>query len=206
MGMILNGLRGMYVLVPRNMTKAAGFYNTLMNSNNPAIVIECLNGYRIKEKMPANIGKFKTPIGVAEITSKGTDITLVTYGSTWRIVNEGAKELEKVGISCEIIDVQSLLPFDENHLILESIKKTNKVLFIDEDVPGGATAYMMQKVIEEQKAFNYLDAEPQTLSAQPHRPAYGEDGDYFSKPNSDDVFEKVYEMMNEYQPSKFPAI
>lgn len=206
MGMILNGLRGMHVLAPRNMTKAAGFYNTLMASDEPAMVIECLNGYRLKEKMPNNLGKFKTPLGIPEITRKGKDITLVTYGSTWRIVSKAAKELAKVDIHAEVIDVQSLLPFDTNHLIVESLKQTNRVLFIDEDVPGGATAFMLQKVIEEQKGFFYLDSKPQTLTSKAHRTAYGEDGDYFSKPNADDVFDKVYAMMHETNPSKYPDL
>jgi pyruvate/2-oxoglutarate/acetoin dehydrogenase E1 component/TPP-dependent pyruvate/acetoin dehydrogenase alpha subunit len=206
LGMMLNGLRGMNVLVPRNMTKAAGFYNTLLESDDPAIVVECLNGYRLKEKLPSNLSQIRTPIGIPEITQSGTDITIVTYGSTWRIVNAAAKELQKIGISCEVIDVQSLLPFDVNHKIVESIAKTNKVLFVDEDVSSGATAYMMQKVVEEQKAYFHLDCQPQTLSAKDHRPAYGEDGDYFSKPNSDDVFDKVYSIMNEYNPSKFTTI
>ena len=206
LGMMLNGLRGMNVLVPRNMTKAAGFYNTLLQSDDPAIVVECLNGYRLKEKMPSNLSLIRTPIGISEITKEGTDITIVTYGSTWRIVSAAAQELQKIDISCEVIDVQSLLPFDVNHAIAESIKKTNKVLFVDEDVSSGATAYMMQKVIEEQKAYFHLDCQPQTLSAKDHRPAYGEDGDYFSKPNGDDVFDKVYAIMNEYNPSKFSKI
>lgn len=206
LGMMLNGLRGMNVLVPRNMTKAAGFYNTLLQSDDPAIVVECLNGYRLKEKMPSNLSLIRTPIGIPEITKEGTDITIVTYGSTWRIVSAAAQELQKIDISCEVIDVQSLLPFDVNHAIAESIKKTNKVLFVDEDVSSGATAYMMQKVIEEQKAYFHLDCQPQTLSAKDHRPAYGEDGDYFSKPNGDDVFDKVYAIMNEYNPSKFSKI
>ena len=183
LGYDINGLRGMHVLVPRNMTKAAGFYNTLLASDEPAIVIECLNGYRLKEKLPSNLGEFTTPVGIPEITKQGSDITLVTYGSTWRLVSEAAKELEKVEISCEVIDVQSLLPFDIKHSIVESLKKTNKVVFIDEDVSSGATAYMMQKVLEEQKGYFYLDSEPKTISAKDHRPAYGEDGDYFSKPN-----------------------
>ena len=206
MGMMLNGLRGMHVLVPRNMTKAAGFYNTLLASDEPAIVIECLNGYRLKEKLPANLGEFTTPVGIPEVTKQGTDITLVTYGSTWRLVTEAAKELEKVEISCEVIDVQSLLPFDVNHSIVESLKKTNKVLFIDEDVSAGATAFMMQKVIEEQKGYFHLDSEPRTLSAKDHRPAYGEDGDYFSKPNTDDIFESVYAIMYEHNPTKYPSL
>ena len=206
MGMMLNGLRGMHVLVPRNMTKAAGFYNTLLASDEPAIVIECLNGYRLKEKLPANLGEFTTPVGIPEVTKQGTDITLVTYGSTWRLVTKAAKELEKVEISCEVIDVQSLLPFDVNHSIVESLKKTNKVLFIDEDVSAGATAFMMQKVIEEQKGYFHLDSEPRTLSAKDHRPAYGEDGDYFSKPNTDDIFESVYAIMHEHNPTKYPSL
>ena len=206
MGMILNGLRGMNILVPRNMTKAAGFYNTLMASDEPALVIECLNGYRLKEKMPNNLGKFKTPLGIPEITREGKDITLVTYGSTWRIVSKAAEELAKLDIHAEVIDIQSLLPFDTNHLIIESLKKTSRILFIDEDVPGGATAFMLQKVMEEQKGYFYLDSKPQTLTAKAHRPAYGEDGDYFSKPNTDDIFDKVYSIMHEANPSKYPAI
>ena len=206
LGMMLNGLRGMHVLVPRNMTKAAGFYNTLLKSDEPAIVVECLNGYRLKEKLPSNLGEFTTPVGVPEITKEGSDITLVTYGSTWRIVSEAAKELEKVEVSCEVIDVQSLLPFDTNHAIVESLKKTNKVVFIDEDVSAGATAFMMQKVLEEQKGYFHLDCEPKTISSKDHRPAYGEDGDYFSKPNTDDIFEKVYDIMHEHNPKKYPTL
>lgn len=206
LGMMLNGLRGMHVLVPRNMTKAAGFYNTLLKSDEPAIVVECLNGYRLKEKLPSNLGEFTTPVGVPEITKEGSDITLVTYGSTWRIVSEAAKELEKVEISCEVIDVQSLLPFDTNHAIVESLKKTNKVVFIDEDVSAGATAFMMQKVLEEQKGYFHLDCEPKTISSKDHRSAYGEDGDYFSKPNTDDIFEKVYDIMHEHNPKKYPTL
>ena len=206
MGMIVNSLRGVNVLVPRDMTQAAGFYNTMLASDDPALIIECLNGYRLKEKMPVNLGKFKTPVGIPETTKEGSDITLVTYGSTWRLVMEAAKELESVGVSAEVIDVQSLIPFDVNHNIVDSISKTNRVLFIDEDVPGGATAYMMQKVLEEQKAYFHLDGEPRTLSAKAHRPAYGTDGDYFSKPSADDIFEVVYAMMNESSPSKYPSI
>ncbi len=206
LGMMLNGLRGMHILVPRNMTKAAGFYNTLLASDEPAIVIECLNGYRLKEKLPANLGEFTTPVGIPEITKQGSDITLVTYGSTWRLVTDAAKELEKVEISCEVIDVQSLLPFDIKHSIVESLKKTNKVVFIDEDVSAGATAYMMQKVLEEQKGYFYLDSEPKTISAKDHRPAYGEDGDYFSKPNTDDIFESVYAIMHDHNPTKYPTL
>jgi pyruvate/2-oxoglutarate/acetoin dehydrogenase E1 component len=206
MGMIVNSLRGVNVLVPRDMTQAAGFYNTMLASDDPALIIECLNGYRLKEKMPVNLGEFKTPVGIPETTKEGSDITLVTYGSTWRLVMEAAKELESVGVSAEVIDVQSLIPFDVNHHIVDSISKTNRVLFIDEDVPGGATAYMMQKVLEEQKAYFHLDGEPRTLSAKAHRPAYGTDGDYFSKPSADDIFEVVYAMMNESSPSKYPCI
>ena len=206
LGMMLNGLRGIHVLVPRNMTKAAGFYNTLLVSDEPAIVIECLNGYRLKEKQPSNLGEFTTPVGIPEITKEGSDITLVTYGSTWKLVSKAAKELEKVEISCEVIDVQSLLPFDIKHSIVESLKKTNKVVFIDEDVSAGATAYMMQKVLEEQKGYFYLDSEPKTISAKDHRPAYGEDGDYFSKPNTDDIFETVYAIMHDHNPTKYPSL
>ena len=206
LGMMLNGLRGMHVLVPRNMTKAAGFYNTILKSDEPAIVVECLNGYRLKEKLPSNLGEFTTPVGVPEITKEGSDITLVTYGSTWRIVSEAAKELDKVEVSCEVIDVQSLLPFDTNHAIVESLKKTNKVVFIDEDVSAGATAFMMQKVLEDQKGYFHLDCEPKTISSKDHRPAYGEDGDYFSKPNTDDIFEKVYDIMHEHNPKKYPTL
>jgi len=206
MGMIINALRGVNVLVPRNMTKAAGFYNTMLEADDPALIIECLNGYRLKEKMPSNLGEFRTPVGVPEITKEGTEITLVSYGSTWRLVMEAARELESFGISAEVIDVQSLIPFDVNHKIVESIAKTNRVLFIDEDVPGGATAYMMQKVVEEQKAYFHLDSEPRTLSAKAHRPAYGTDGDYFSKPSVDDIFESVYAMMYKADPKKYPSI
>jgi len=206
MGMLINGTRGMYLCVPRDMTRAAGFYNTLMQSNDPAMVIECLNGYRVKEKMPNNIGEFRIPLGKVEITRTGNDITLVTYGSTWRIVMDAAEKLEKVGISCEIIDTQTLVPFDISHDIVESIKNTNRLLVIDEDVPGGASAYILQKIIEEQEAYNYLDSEPQTLPAKAHRPPYGKDGDYFTKPSAEDVFEKVYSIMNEVNPTQYPSL
>lgn len=206
MGMIINSLRGVHVLVPRNMTKAAGFYNTLLESDEPALIVECLNGYRLKEKMPTNLGEFKTPIGVVETIKEGTDITLVSYGSTIRIVEQAANELEAVGISCEIIDVQSLLPFDFNHDIAKSVAKTNRLLVIDEDIPGGASAYILQQVVEIQKAYRHLDSEPQTLASQPHRPAYGTDGDYFSKPSVEDVFEKVYSILHEAKPNKFPSL
>ncbi|PCH68913.1 MAG: transketolase [Bacteroidetes bacterium] len=206
MGMMLNALRGIYILVPRNMTKAAGFYNTMMQSDDPAIIVECLNGYRLKEKLPKNVGEFTTPLGIPEVIHEGTDITLVTYGSCCRIAQAGLKLLNEVGISCEIIDVQSLLPFDIAGQISESIKKTNKVVFFDEDVPGGASAYMLQEVLEKQGAYQYLDAAPKTITAKPHRAAYGTDGDYFSKPNAEDVFQGIYELMSEYEPSKFPSL
>ncbi|MBP6585573.1 MAG: transketolase, partial [Flavobacterium sp.] len=191
MGMIINAIRGIHVLVPRNMTKAAGFYNTLLEADEPALVVECLNGYRFKEKLPTNLGEFKTPIGVVETIKEGESITLVSYGSTLRLVEQAAKELLEIGIDCEIIDVQSLLPFDIHHDIVKSIMKTNRLLVIDEDVPGGATAYIMQHILENQNAYDYLDSKPQTLTAQPHRPAYGTDGDYFSKPSVEDIYEKV---------------
>jgi pyruvate/2-oxoglutarate/acetoin dehydrogenase E1 component/TPP-dependent pyruvate/acetoin dehydrogenase alpha subunit len=206
MGMILNAVRGIHVLVPRNMTKAAGFYNTLLEKDEPALVIECLNGYRLKEKMPTNLGEFKTAIGVVETIKEGTDITLVSYGSTLRLVEQAAKELESVGINAEIIDAQSLLPFDLNQDVVKSIAKTNRLLIIDEDVPGGASAYLLQEIIEKQNGYQFLDSAPQTLSAQPHRPAYGTDGDYFSKPSVEDIFEKVYAIMHEAQPHKFSSL
>ena len=206
MGMLLNGTRGIYLCVPRDMTRAAGFYNTLMQSNDPGMVIECLNGYRIKEKMPNNIGEFRVPLGKVEVTKEGHDITLVTYGSTWRVVMDAAEKLERLGISCEVIDTQTLVPFDLSSDILESVKKTNRLLVIDEDVPGGASAYILQKIIEGQNAYNFLDSEPQTLPAKEHRPPYGKDGDYFTKPSAEDVFEKVYLMMHEVNPEKFPSL
>ena len=206
MGMILNSLRGMLVLVPRNMTQAAGMYNTLLRSDEPALIIECLNGYRLKERIPDNVGEFTVPVGVPEIIKEGNDITIITYGSMCRIVMDAVTELEAIGISCEVIDVQTLLPFDVHHSIVESIKKTNRVLFADEDVSGGASAFMMQKVVEEQGAFQYLDSAAATLTAKDHRPAYGSDGDYFSKPSIEDVFEKIYAMMSEVEPKKFPGM
>jgi len=206
MGMIINAIRGIHVLVPRNMTKAAGFYNTLLEADEPALVVECLNGYRYKEKLPTNLGEFKTPIGVVETIKEGESITLVSYGSTLRLVEQAAKELLEIGIDCEIIDVQSLLPFDIHHDIVKSIMKTNRLLVIDEDVPGGATAYIMQHILENQNAYDYLDSKPQTLTAQPHRPAYGTDGDYFSKPSVEDIYEKVYAMMSEVNPKKYPSL
>lgn len=206
MGVILHSLRGIYVLVPRNMTKAAAFYNTMLKSDDPALIIECLNGYRLKEKLPENIGKITEPLGVPEVIREGTDVTIVTYGSMCRIVQEAASQLQEVEISAEIIDVQTLIPFDRHHAIVESIKKTNRVVFADEDVPGGASAYMMQKVLEEQDAFIYLDSLPVSVTAADHRPAYGSDGDYFSKPNVEQVFDKVYELMSEADPEKYPGI
>ncbi|WP_026725002.1 alpha-ketoacid dehydrogenase subunit alpha/beta [Flavobacterium sasangense] len=206
MGMIINAIRGIHVLVPRNMTKAAGFYNTLLETDEPALVVECLNGYRLKEKMPINLGEFKTPIGVVETIKTGTDITLVSYGSTLRLVEQAANELESVGISAEIIDIQSLLPFDINHDIVKSVAKTNRLLVIDEDVPGGASAYILQEIVENQNAYKHLDSAPQTLASKAHRPAYGTDGDYFSKPSAEDIFEKVYAMMNEANPTKYPSL
>lgn len=206
MGMIINAIRGIHVLVPRNMTKAAGFYNTLLASDEPALVVECLNGYRLKEKLPNNLGEFNTPIGVVETLKEGTDITVVSYGSTLRIIEQAAKELFEVGINAEIIDVQSLLPFDINHDIVKSVAKTNRLLVIDEDVPGGASAYILQQILEKQHAYQHLDSEPQTLTSQEHRTAYGTDGDYFSKPSVEDVYEKIYNIMNEVNPSKYPSL
>ena len=206
MGGILNLVRGVHVLVPRNMTKAAGFYNTLLESDEPAIIVECLNGYRLKEPMPNNIGDFKTPLGVVETVKEGTDITLVSYGSTLRIVEQAAKELLEVGIDAEIIDVQSLLPFDLNQDIVKSVAKTNRLMVIDEDMPGGASAYILDQIINKQGAFKYLDSVPKTLAAKPHRPAYGTDGDYFSKPSTEDVFEAIYDVMHESNPTNFPKL
>ena len=206
MGMIINALRGIHVLVPRNMTKAAGFYNTLLETDEPALIVECLNGYRLKEKMPANLGEFKTPVGVVETIREGNDITLVSYGSTLRLVEQAAKELTETGIEAEIIDIQSLLPFDINHDIVKSVAKTNRLLVIDEDVPGGASAYILQKIVDEQDAYRYLDSKPEAMSAKAHRPAYGTDGDYFSKPSAEDIYEKVYAIMHEANPVKFPSL
>jgi pyruvate/2-oxoglutarate/acetoin dehydrogenase E1 component len=193
-GMILNSLRGMHVLVPRNMVQAAGFYNTMLQSDEPALIIECLNGYRLKERLPDNLGEYNIPLGVTETLIDGSDVTIVSYGSTLRVIEEAIKQLQEFGINCELIDVQTLLPFDINHSIVESIKKTNKVVFIDEDVPGGASAYMMQQVLEDQEAYKYLDAKPLTIAAKAHRPAYGTDGDYFSKPSAEDVYDRAREL------------
>ncbi len=206
MGGLLHYLRGIYLLVPRNMTVAAGFYNTLMESDDPALIVESLNGYRLKEKLPKNLGEFKVAIGIVETLKEGEDITLVSYGSTLRIVERAAQELQEVDINAEIIDIQSLTPFDIQNDILKSIKKTNRLLIIDEDVPGGASAYILQQIIENQNGYQYLDSAPQTLTAQPHRPAYASDGDYFSKPNAEDVFEKVYAIMHEANPLKYPSL
>ncbi|WP_434036359.1 alpha-ketoacid dehydrogenase subunit alpha/beta [Formosa sp. 4Alg 33] len=206
MGGIINLVRGIHVLVPRNMTKAAGFYNTLLESDEPALIIECLNGYRLKEKKPTNFGLFKTPIGVVETLREGSDITLVSYGSTLRIVEQAAKDLMEVGIDAEVIDAQSLLPFDVNHDIVKSVEKTNRLLIIDEDVPGGASAYILNEVLNTQNAYEFLDSKPQTLTAKPHRPAYGTDGDYFSKPSLEDIFETVYQIMHESNPSKYAKL
>jgi len=203
MGMILNAVRGVHLLVPRNMTKAAGFYNALLTTDEPAIVVECLNGYRLKEKMPKNLGEFTTPIGQIETIRKGKDITIVSYGSTLRIIEQVANELSEIGIEIEIIDIQSLLPFDINKDIVKSITKTNRLLIVDEDVPGGASAYILQQILEEQNAYKYLDSKPQTLTAKNHRPAYGTDGDYFSKPSAEDIFEKIYEIICEANPNKY---
>jgi pyruvate/2-oxoglutarate/acetoin dehydrogenase E1 component len=203
MGGIINNLRGIHVLVPRNMTKAAGFYNTLLEGDDPALVIECLNGYRLKEELPTNLGEFKTAIGEVETIKEGTDITVISYGSTLRLVEEAAKELLQVGIDIEIIDAQSLLPFDLNHDTVKSVAKTNRLLIVDEDVPGGASAYLLQEILENQNGYQHLDSKPYTLTAKAHRPAYGTDGDYFSKPSVEDVFEAAYQIMNEVAPTKF---
>jgi 2-oxoisovalerate dehydrogenase E1 component len=203
MSMLINSVRGVYVCSPRDMTRAAGFYNTLLEGNDPAIVIEPLNGYRLKEKMPDNLGEFRIELGIPEILSEGTDITLVTYGSTVRIASEAVKQLTAHGVSVELIDVQTLVPFDRNRLIVNSIKKTGRVLFLDEDVPGGTTAYMMQEVLEKHGGWNYLDSPAKTLTGKEHRPAYTTDGDYFSKPSAEDIFDAVYEIMKEAVPEKY---
>jgi len=204
-GMIINAIRGMYVCVPRNMTQAAGMYNTLIQSDEPALVIECLNGYRLKEMLPDNMGYYAVPLGKIEVLQEGSDMSIVSYGSTLRIVQDAAKQLEEIGISCEIIDAQTLIPFDIHHQIAVSVQKTNKLLIVDEDVPGGASAFILQQLIEKQDIWKHLDAKPQTLTAKEHRPAYGTDGDYYSKPSVEDVFEKVVSMMNEYNPEAFAA-
>ncbi len=202
---IINLVRGMHVLVPRDMTRAAGFYNTLLASDEPAIVVEVLNGYRVKERLPDNLGEITLPLGVPEILRAGRDLTLVTYGACCRIALDAADKLAKVGIEVEVMDVQSLLPFDIQGRIVESLKKTNRILFVDEDVPGGASAYMLQQVIEKQGGYFHLDSPARTLTGTDHRPAYGSDGDYWSKPNAETIFDAVYGMMNEVNPSKYPT-
>jgi len=206
MGGLVHLLRGIYILVPRNMTKAVGFYNTLLKTDEPAIVIECLNGYRLKEKMPSNLTEIRTPIGVVEIVKEGSDITIVSYGSTLRIVQKVAKELQQVSIDVEVIDIQSLLPLDFNHDLVKSVAKTNRLLVVDEDVPGGASAYILNEILDVQNGYQFLDSKPQTLTAKQHRPAYGTDGDYFSKPSAEDIFEKVYEIMHEADPKSHPKL
>ena len=188
------------------MTQAAGFYNTLMKSDEPALIIESLNGYRLKEKKPANLGEFCTPIGKVETLKQGSDITILSYGSTLRIVEKVAQDLLEVGIDAEVIDAQSLLPFDLDHDVVKSLKKTNRLLIVDEDVPGGCSAYLLQEILENQKGYRYLDSAPKTLTAKAHRPAYASDGDYFSKPNAEDIFEKVYEIMHEAGPNSYPSL
>lgn len=206
MGMIINAVRGMYVCVPRNMTQAAGFYNTLLHADEPAIVIEPLNSYRLKERMPSNWGDFRTPLGVPELLRSGTDVTIVSYGPTLRLCLDAARQLDEAGISAEIIDVQTLLPFDVHHSIVESLKKTNRLVIVDEDVPGGASAFILQQVLEVQEGYRYLDSQPVTLTGKEHRPAYGSDGDYFSKPGTEDIYEAVYALMNESDPAKWPSL
>lgn len=203
---IINLSKGINILVPRNLTKAAGFYNTMLQSDEPALIVECLNGYRLKEKQPDNLGEFTVPVGKIEVTKEGSDVTLVTYGSTWRIVMEAANELEKLGISAEVIDVQSLIPFDLTSEIAESLKKTSRLVVIDEDVEGGTSAFILQQILEKQKGFRYLDSDPVTIAAEDHRPAYASDGDYFSKPSADDILEKIYGMFHESNPNKFPKL
>lgn len=206
LSMVINSIRGVHVAVPRNMTQAAGFYNTFLASDEPALIIEPLNGYRLREKRPLNLGEYRIAPGMPEILKNGTDLTLVTYGSCVRIAQDAVSQLQEFGIDVELIDVQTLLPFDLEHTIVESLKKTNKIVFFDEDVPGGATSYMMQKVLEEQQGYRYLDAEPHTLTAREHRAAYSTDGDYFSNPNAEDVFDSVYNIMHEYNPKRYPKI
>ncbi|HEY5610961.1 MAG TPA: transketolase C-terminal domain-containing protein, partial [Thermoanaerobaculia bacterium] len=203
---IIHLCRGIYVCVPRNMTQAAGFYNTMLRADDPAMIVEVLNGYRTKEKLPSNIGGFTVPLGVPEVVREGSDVTIVSYGATLRIVLEAAELLREIGIDAEVIDVQTLVPFDLHGRIVESLKKTNRIVFVDEDVPGGATGYMLQQVLERQGGYEWLDSEPRTLSATDHRPAYGSDGDYWSKPNRETIFATVHEVMHEAEPKKFPKI
>ncbi len=206
MGVILGGAKGVHLCVPRNLTEAAGFYNTLMQGDDPAIVIEPLNAYRLKEPQPTNMGEFTTPLGIPEVLNEGTDITVVSYGSTLNILTSILPDLEEVGISAEVIDVRTLMPFDINHTIVESVKKTNRLLVVDEDVPGGASAFIMQNIVQEQKGFYFLDSEPRCLTAKAHRPAYASDGDYFSKPNAEEIFDEIYDIMKECRPGDFPEI
>ena len=203
---LLNLVRGIYICVPRNMTQAAGFYNTLLRSDDCALIVEVLNGYRIKEKLPVNVGEFTTPLGVPELLREGRDVTIVTYGACCRIAMETAEQLAGVGIDVEVIDVQTLLPFDTRGKIVESLKKTSRVVFLDEDMPGGATAFMMQQVIDDQGGYRWLDSQPLAVAARSHRPAYGSDGDYWSKPNREQVFRAVYDLMREAEPTRYPAI
>ncbi|MDA0758048.1 MAG: thiamine pyrophosphate-dependent enzyme [Bacteroidetes bacterium] len=206
MGSLLSTLRGILILVPRNMVQASGMYNTLLKCEDPAVIIESLNGYRLKEQQPTNLSEFTIPLGLVEILNSGTDITIISYGSTLRLVQNAVLELKSLDISCEVIDIQTLIPFDKNYDILKSLKKTNKLLIVDEDVPGGASSYILQKILQEQNAFKHLDSKPITLTSKSHRPAYGTDGDYFSKPSIDDIIECAYEIMNEYNPNKYPEI
>jgi pyruvate/2-oxoglutarate/acetoin dehydrogenase E1 component len=204
--MILSTLKGIHVCVPRNMTQAAGMYNTLFQGDEPALVIECLNGYRLKEKMPSNIGEFAIPLGKVEVLKEGKDITVISYGSTLKLVSEALEELSNLGIDVELIDVQTLMPFDLEKDCAKSLEKTNKLLIVDEDVPGAASAFILQDILERQKGYFYLDAQPQTLTAFEHRPPYGSDGDYFSKPSVDDIVEKIYKMMQEAKPAQFKPL
>ncbi len=206
MGALLSTLRGINILVPRNMVQASGMYNSLLQCQEPAVIIESLNGYRLKENQPNNLSEFTVLIGESEKIKNGDQITLVSYGSTLRLVEKASDELDNLGVSCDIIDIQSLIPFDNSNLIIESLKKTNKLLIIDEDLPGGASSYILQKVIQERDGFQYLDSAPLTLTSKAHRPAYGTDGDYFSKPSIDDIIETAYAIMNEYDPINYPSI
>jgi pyruvate/2-oxoglutarate/acetoin dehydrogenase E1 component len=206
MGSIINSVRGMIVCVPRNMMQAVGMYKTLLNSDDPALVVECLNGYRSKEARPTNLGEYSIPVGIAEVVKEGTDITLLSYGSTFNICSIAAKQLEEFGIDVELVDARTLLPFDTTGITKKSIEKTGRLLIVDEDVPGGASAYLLDEVINKQGAFRYLDSEPKTLAAKPHLPAYGTDGDYFSKPSTEDIFDAVYDLMRESNPAKYPPL
>lgn len=204
MGMLLNSIKGVRILVPRNMTQAAGMYNTLLDCNEPSLIIEPLNSYRLKEKMPSNLGEFKVPLGIVEYIQNGEDITVVSYGSTLRIVEKACIELKSHGISVDLIDVQTLIPFDTDNQIISSLKKTNKLIIVDEDYNGGASAFILKKIIEDQNGYEFLDSKPKTITSKDHRPPYGSDGDYFSKPSLDDIFEGIYNVMNEYDPNRYP--